>query len=191
MRTKKLKAVGVWLLAISLTLAGMSFWSQDPGRSAWWPDLFWVFSAFISYYFNDYRATLTLVLLGFLKDQLFASVLGPTALVAILVHWLTSFALDWEKGKTWYRSLIFTAAWILLARLLLAGLLSLLPSVPSSYLGGGKPLAWSWLGYIQTLVPGFLASLAYGGLFRWLYPDFALLSQEAELEIADSPGRLL
>ncbi len=191
MNRKRIKEILVWILVLSLTLCAMSYWSRLEDRSSWWPDLFMVLGAFLSYYFSDLKATIILVLLGFFKDLLFASVLGPTALVAIVVHWLTSIILDFEENKSWHRGLLFSAVWIFLAQVLQLGLFNVLP---------GNRLLGSRLGtqfwgvlqvYAKTLVPSLLASLAYLGLFSWLYPDFMPTTQAQDLEIDESPGRLL
>ncbi len=191
MNRKLIKEIFVWVLVLSLTLCVMSYWSRLNARPAWWPDLFLVLGAFTSYYFSDRQATIVLVLLGFFKDQLFGSVLGPTALVAILVHWLTSIILDFEENKSWHRGLLFSAGWIFLAQILQVCLFKILPGTRMLDQSLGVRVLGTLRVYIQTIVPSLLASMAYLGLFSWLYPDFKLTGQDQDLEIDESPGRLL
>ena len=191
MNRKLIKEILVWVLLLSLTLCVMSFWSRIAARPTWWPDLFLVLGAFISYYFSDRKATIILVILGFFKDLLFGSVLGPTALVAILVHWLASFILDFEENKSWHRGLLFSAGWIFLAQVLQVSLFNILPGTRTLAQSLGAQLLGVLRVYAQTIVPSLLASLVYLALFSWLYPDFKQKGQAQDLEIDESPGRLL
>ncbi|MDD7402129.1 MAG: hypothetical protein PUG36_06665 [Clostridiales bacterium] len=169
----------------------MSIWSRLGDRAHWWPDLILVLAAFTSYYFSDRQARIILVLLGFFKDMLFGSVLGPTAFVAIVMHWMSSLALDFEDRRSWYRGLLFTAGWIFLAQALQIGLFRLLPGTSRIDSAFSTQVIGLLSLYLRTLLPSLLASLAYLGLFTWLYPDFKQIDLDDGLEIADSPSRLL
>lgn len=191
MNRKLFKKILIWTFVLSLTLCAMSIWSRLGDRAHWWPDLILVLAAFTSYYFSDRQSRIILILLGFFKDMLFGSVLGPTAFVAIIMHWMSSLVLDFEDHRSWYRGLLFTAGWIFLAQALQIGLFRLLPGTSRIDSAFSTQVIGLLSLYLRTLLPSLLASLAYLGLFTWLYPDFKQTDLDDGLEIADSPSRLL
>lgn len=163
-----------------------SHWTGLPAA-----DCFLVLLLFTCYYFNDSRALVFAILLGYCKDLLWGLHMGAGALLGLILVGVSYFWLAFFEERSSIRFFLFFGVLYALHQLFKTLLFQLLPHLGSSETGFYQ----MFIRNIQRAgfaLPGALLFYFFlVGLFAWLYPDYKQhLSHRDELQLSEEPGQV-